>query len=268
MPQPPKTLNTFEALLQIISDLRGPEGCPWDKEQTHNSLARYAIEEVHEMVEAIESADDNHICEELGDVLFQVVLHTQLAKERKAFNISDVIESITTKIVRRHPHVFSDTKVKDAQEVITNWQAIKQQEKKNKPATGPLDIPTGMPSLQRAQSIGEKTEKYRFDWDNAEQVLKQLQSEIAELQEAIANPVSPSYKKNIQHELGDVLFSAAQLARHLEVDSEAALREANRRFTRRFAHMVASKNSLEEFTNSTPEEKESLWKQAKKSEVL
>ena len=121
MPHPPKTLNHFDSLVQVIRDLRGPDGCPWDQEQTHQTLTPYAIEETFEMVEAIESGDDSHMCEELGDVLFQVVLHAQLAEERKAFNMSDVVNSITSKIVRRHPHVFSDTRVQNSEEVLKNW---------------------------------------------------------------------------------------------------------------------------------------------------
>ncbi|AGH95120.1 nucleoside triphosphate pyrophosphohydrolase [Pseudobdellovibrio exovorus] len=265
MPQPPKTLNTFESLLQVIADLRGPDGCPWDKQQSHQSLARYAIEEVHELVEALESATDPHICEELGDVLFQVILHAQLAKERQAFDISNVIESIASKIVRRHPHVFSDVKVQDAKEVISNWQEIKKAEKKNKPKKeSSFDIPPSLPALQRAYSIGDKTQKYQFDWSNARQVLQQLRAEIVELEEALEDATAEQ-QKNIEHELGDVLFSAAQVARHLQVDPESALREANRRFIQRFENMVHQKNGLEAFIATSPEEKEQLWKKAKQT---
>ena len=262
MPQAPKTLNSFESLIQVISDLRGPDGCPWDKEQTHQTLTPFAIEEVHEMVEAIEIGEDAHICEELGDVLFQVVLHAALAKERNAFTINDVIESITSKIVRRHPHVFSDTKVKNTAEVISNWEEIKNEEKKNKPVKNSLfDVPSSMPSLQRSHKIGEKTEKYKFDWSRPQQVLTQLKSEIAELEIAMQN----NDPQNIKHEIGDVLFSTAQLARHLNMEPESALREANRRFIRRFEKMITYKNSLNEFVSLTSEEKENLWKLAKQN---
>ena len=263
MPQPPKTLNTFESLIQIISDLRGPSGCPWDREQTHTSLTPYALEETAELIEALESGNDPHICEELGDVLFQVVIHAQLANERGAFEIKDVLESINSKIVRRHPHVFADTKVSNSAEVITNWNEIKKQEKKNKPPKGIFDIPAALPALQRAHSIGEKTKKYQFDWTEATEVLKQLKSEIAELEEALQG----NNQVELQHELGDVLFSAAQLARHVNVDPEAALRETNRRFVSRFEHMVSSKQSLDNFIATSAQEKEQLWNEAKKSEI-
>lgn len=264
MPQAPETLNTFEALLQIIKDLRGPGGCPWDKEQTHKTLAPYAIEETHEMTEAIESGNDAHMCEELGDVLFQVILHAELASERKAFNIYDVIESINSKIVRRHPHVFSDTEVKDSDEVIKNWDEIKKQEKKNKKSSSQLfDIPKSLPALQKSHKIGEKTEKYKFDWSEPAQVIAQLKAEITELEEALKEQNSPKKQQHIQHEMGDVLFSAAQLARHLNTEPESDLREANRRFISRFEKMIALKGSLEEFVDLPSAEKEKLWQVSK-----
>lgn len=261
MPQPPKTLNHFDSLVQVIRDLRGPEGCPWDKEQTHQTLTPYAIEETFEMVEAIESGDDAHMCEELGDVLFQVVLHAQLANERNAFNINDVVDSITSKIVRRHPHVFSDTKVENASEVLKNWDEIKKAEKKNKPEKkkSALDVPVGLPALQRAHKIGEKTEKYKFDWSEAQQVLAQLKAEITELEEALIEKDA----SHIEHEMGDVLFSAAQVARHISVEPETALRHANDRFTSRFEKMLALSGSLEAFVQKTAPEKEQLWSKAK-----
>ena len=260
MPQAPKTLNQFDSLVQVLKDLRGPDGCPWDKEQNHQTLTPYAIEEVHEMVEAIESGVDADMQEELGDVLFQVVLHAQIANERQAFNIQDVIEGIVSKIVRRHPHVFSNTQVKDAGEVMQNWETIKQEEKKNKPKTKPvLDVPPSLPALQRSHKIGEKTEKYKFDWTEVEAVVQQLKSEIAELEEAMAEKNS----EHIQHEMGDVLFSAAQVARHLNVEPESSLRQANNRFTKRFEAMIKKTSGVESFTSLPSEEKEKLWKQVK-----
>lgn len=265
MPQPPATLNTFEALLRIVADLRGPAGCPWDKEQTHTSLTPYAIEETHEMVEAIESGDDAHICEELGDVLFQVILHAQLAKERGAFEIKDVIEGIAKKVVRRHPHVFSDVKVTNSDEVMKNWDEIKKKEKKNSPPKSPFDMPKSLPALHSANVIGEKTRKYRFDWNEPSAVLTQLKSEISELEQAL-NTTDPQRQKHLMHEIGDVLFSAAQLARHVDIDAEASLREANRRFVRRFGHMVTQKGGLDSFIATASDEKEQLWREAKANE--
>ncbi|MBC7742978.1 MAG: nucleoside triphosphate pyrophosphohydrolase [Bdellovibrionaceae bacterium] len=268
MPHPPNTLNQFESLIQVIADLRGPEGCPWDREQTHETLAPYAIEETHEMVEAIESKNDTHICEELGDVLFQVVLHAQLAKERSAFNIQDVIESITSKIVRRHPHVFADTQVNGIEDVFKNWDEIKKIENANKPQIkkSAIDVPPSLPALQRAHKIGEKTEKLKFDWQHASEVLTQLKAEIAELEEAMCESDSALKSEHLQHEMGDVLFSAAQLARHLQLEPESNLREANRRFCQRFDSMLTiSGLSSAEFSALEAAKKELLWSQAKRA---
>lgn len=263
MPQAPKTLNQFSSLQQVIADLRGPGGCPWDKEQTHLSLTPYAIEETHEMVEAIESRNDSHMCEELGDVLFQVVLHAQLAAERNAFTIEDVIEGIVSKIVRRHPHVFAEVKVSGTEQVLENWEEIKKLEKKNKPTVKPaLDVPEHLPALQRAGKIGEKTARVGFDWQQVSEVLAQLKSEITELEEAL----NQKNQQAIQHEVGDVLFSAAQLARHTNTEPETALRATNRRFINRFDLMIQQAGSLENFSALAPAEKEKLWALAKAAE--
>jgi tetrapyrrole methylase family protein/MazG family protein len=262
MPIPPKNLNEFQSLVQLMRDLRGPDGCPWDKEQTHLSLAPYAIEETFEMVEALEKQDDTEFCDELGDVLFQVVLHAQLANERKAFDISDVIKAIGEKLVRRHPHVFSELKVSGADEVIKNWDIIKAQEKagKVKPV---FNLPKGLPALPTAVKIGSKTEKLKFDWDNARQVLDQLKSEIAELEVEMNR--AELNAENLDHEMGDVLFSAAQLARHLNIDAESTLRRTNLRFQKRFNAMLAEcDDSTEKFVALSQAQKEALWQKIKK----
>lgn len=259
MPKAPQNLRTLEALVQVVSDLRGPDGCPWDKEQTHKTLTSYAIEEVHELAEAIENNDDKWIREELGDVLFQVILHSQLAKERHAFDLSDVIESISSKLVRRHPHVFSDQKVSGSEEVIANWEALKKQEKKNeKPFE--LNVPSGLPALQRSSKIGFRTEKMKFDWENAEQVWEKVREEFDELEEALDSDSD----ENIRHELGDMFFSLAQLARHLKMDPEQVAREANRRFERRFEEMMKLREERRlQWEKMSLEEKEGLWQDAK-----
>lgn len=245
-----------------MRDLRGPDGCPWDKEQTHLSLAPYAIEETYEMVEALEKQDDAEFCEELGDVLFQVVLHAQLATERKAFDIYDVIKAIGEKLVRRHPHVFSEVQVSGPDEVIKNWNEIKAQEKagKVKPV---FSIPKGLPALPTAEKIGSKTEKLKFDWDSSRQVLAQLKSEIAELEVEMNRAEIDN--GSLDHEMGDVLFSAAQLARHLKLDAESSLRRTNLRFQKRFNAMLADcDNNVDNFTALPASAKEELWKKAKK----
>lgn len=261
MPQPPKDLRSLSSLIQIVADLRGPEGCPWDKEQTHQSLAPYAVEEVAELVEAIESGDDRQTKEELGDVLFQVILHSQLARERSAFSFTDVLESLNEKMVRRHPHVFGDVVAKNTQEVWKNWEELKRKEKAEKPASKrALDVPLPLPALQRAAKIGHRTQKLKFDWENAGQVLEKVREEFAELEEAIEEKST----RALIHEMGDVLFSLAQLSRHLGLDPEQCLREGNRRFENRFETMMAvakEKNlSWEKLGN---EEKEQLWTEAK-----
>jgi len=264
MPTPPQNLKQFSSLVQVIKDLRGPEGCPWDLEQTHQTLIPYAIEETFELAEALENQDDSHICEELGDVLFQVVLHAQLASDRQAFNIENVIAGITAKLVRRHPHVFAETKVNSVDDIITNWAAIKAEEKKGKPQ--PLfKAPQGLPALMTAEDIGKKTEKLKFDWSNPLQVLEQLKAEITELEIEMKKTIVDN--DAVKHELGDVLFSAAQLARHLKVESESSLRQANTRFQKRFNFMLDHCNGDQEmFKNLSSQEKENLWKKAKLKE--
>lgn len=293
MPKPPVVLNEISSLLQIVADLRGPEGCPWDKEQTHQTLAKYAIEETFEMVETIESKDDPAFCDELGDVLFQVVLHSQLATERGAFSFQDVIQAISEKIVRRHPHVFSNLGSQSKDQVLKKWDEIKAEEKKKKsqPLNGvpgvqpsPIEIPKGLPALQAADKIGQKTEKFNFDWSHPKEVLRQMKLEIAELEEALDETVSPDAFDHITHELGDVLFTMAQLCRKLKVDPEFALRDMNRRFVTRFSKMIeilkmdqtitlsqteldfekANELILDHFKSMDREKKELLWIKAKK----
>jgi tetrapyrrole methylase family protein/MazG family protein len=302
-PENPKDIREcIQALASIIADLRGPGGCPWDKEQNHSTLAHYAIEETFEMVEALEereafrpkmtespSTDDKEkntkkntdqfsilsekFKEELGDVLFQVVLHAQLASEEGSFNFADVITSISEKLVRRHPHVFGDVKVTGSADVKKNWEAIKKTEKAARgEKTALISVPSGLPALQRAFTIGEKTHKMKFDWEGPQEVWLKVEEEIAELQEAMDNDII----SEIEHELGDVLFSLAQLARHYELDPEQVLRVANTRFLGRFEKMIQGYSDSEVKTSDTEEvlkkfgalsaeEKENFWELAKRS---
>ncbi len=264
MPKPPVNLNEFSSLVALMKDLRGPEGCPWDKEQTHETLAPYAIEETFEMVEALNSNNDQDFCEELGDVLFQVVLHAQLAKERKAFNIEDVIRSISEKLVRRHPHVFSQLGQISKEAVLENWDIIKAEEKKGKPK--PLfKFPKGLPATQAAQKIGDKTQKLNFDWSKPLDVLAHLKSEITELENEIKN--QSLNVAAIEHEVGDVLFTTVQLARHLNVDAESALRKTNLRFINRFNAMLDQcGKDLNQWLSLSADQKENLWKKVKDKE--
>lgn len=262
----PENLKNFESLVEVVAHLRGPEGCPWDKEQTHQSLAPYTIEEAHELVDALERQNqpdqENLLKEELGDLLFQVVLHAQLAQERGAFDISDVIAHLNEKMVRRHPHVFGDTKVENSAEVLKNWEEIKKQEKKDKILKGhasSFELPKSLPSLYKALKIGQKTEKLKFDWEDFSSVIGKVKEEIAELEECLNDS-----QDRKEEELGDLLFAIAQTARHLKLEPETALRKANDKFELRFFKMLKlAQDKKLEFTKLNLGQKEELWQEVK-----
>ncbi len=258
MPKAPENLKTWDSLIQIVASLRGPEGCPWDLEQNHLSLAPYCLEETCELIEAIEKKDDLALKDELGDVLFQVVLHSQLAQERQAFSLQDVLENLNTKMVRRHPHVFAEEKVSSSNDVWLNWEKIKKAEKKSLPEG--FHIAPTLPSLQTAYKIGVKTEKAGFDWNHVNDVLAKVKEELGELEEAFAQKKTEATFE----EMGDLLFSVAQLARHLDLEPEQSLRAANRKFELRYFKMLelAKKQGLD-FETLSDSEKESLWKKIK-----
>lgn len=262
MVRPPDDLRKFDSFLQIVEALRGPEGCPWDKEQTHRTLTPYAIEEAHELAEAIEAGDDAEMVKELGDVLLQVVLHSEIGRQEKRFDISDVIYAISEKMVRRHPHVFSDVKVQNSAEVLENWSAIKAKEKGPAKEETRFDIAASLPALARSQKIGEKTKRQRFDWSNATEVLLKVDEELAEVR---AEMNDPAKRAALESEVGDLLFSVAQLARHLGFDAEQALRTANTRFENRFFTMKKLiKDSGRDYDRLTSEELENAWKEVKR----
>lgn len=249
---------SFQTLVEIMSTLRSPNGCPWDREQTPESLTPYAIEETYELVDAIENGNLDEYIEELGDVLLQVVFHAQIGKEKNKFSIEDVLNSICTKLLTRHPHVFGDVKVKNSKEVLKNWNKIKKLEKKSFDQNK-FSIPKNLPALQKASKIGSKTKKERFDWKTAKQVMVKMEEEIKELGTA-------KTKKEREHELGDILFTVAQIARHMDIDPEQALRKCNARFEKRFFKMkeLAKKKNLN--FNTLPSVRlEKLWQEAKKA---
>ncbi|MFN9067079.1 MAG: nucleoside triphosphate pyrophosphohydrolase, partial [Bdellovibrionales bacterium] len=227
-------------------------------EQSHFSLAPYCLEEACELIEAIEKNEDSALKDELGDVLFQVVLHAQLASERQAFTLQEVLENLNTKMVRRHPHVFADKKVTDSHEVWLNWEKIKKAEKKSSPEG--FHIAPTLPALQTAYKIGVKTEKAGFDWSEVKDVVSKVKEELQELEEAI----SEKNQAATFEEMGDLLFSVAQLARHLDLEPEQSLRAANRKFETRYFKMLelAHKRGLN-FENLKDSEKENLWQQIK-----
>lgn len=271
MPKAPENLREFTGLLKVVEFLRGPDGCPWDKEQTHSTLTRFAIEEAFELSEAIDGGDVAEIKDELGDLLLQVVLHAEIARQDGKFDIYDVIQNLSEKMVRRHPHVFSDVKVKDSDHVIENWTAIKAKEKAAKGASSaqPLsfDVPSGMPALLKSQKIGEKTKKTGFDWQNASQVWEKVKEEFNELAFEVQHSSIQQGEGNLERvmeEMGDLLFSLAQLARHVDMDSEQALRITNQRFEKRyFAMQELVRLDGKDWLVLTPEEKEKYWQQAK-----
>ena len=220
----------LDPLVKVMSRLRSPDGCPWDIEQSHATLRRYIIEEVYEVLEAIDEQDPTHLCEELGDLLLQIVFHARMAEEAGDFSMQDVVDTVTEKLIRRHPHVFGDISVQDAAEVIVNWDAIKRREKKQKPKSALDGVPQGLPALLRANKLQMKAAKVGFDWDDVAPVWDKVAEELAELRQAaaIGNP------SEIEDELGDVVFAVVNLGRFLGVETEVALNRANNKFSRRF----------------------------------
>lgn len=246
----------FAELVRIIAVLRGPDGCPWDREQTHESLAPHLIEEAYETLGAIESGDPAALADELGDLLLQVVLHAEIGAGEGAFSIDDVIASIVTKIRRRHPHIFGTVTVSSSAEVTRNWDAIKREEK---PHTGTLgEVSEAMPALMRAQKISRRAAAAGFEWPDIGGVWEKVHEEIDELKDA--EPGSAE----AEAELGDLLFTIVNVARHLGIDAESALRTTCARFTRRFEHMEASAAAVPRVLGELePHEWETLWQHAK-----
>jgi tetrapyrrole methylase family protein/MazG family protein len=255
---------TWDDLVRVIARLRAPGGCPWDMEQTHESLKRNMLEEAYEVVEAIEHDDPAKLEEELGDLMMQPILHAVMAREDGFFTIDDVIAGITTKLIRRHPHVFGTLDVEDSAEVLRNWEAIKQAEPGNAHRTSALDgVPHTMPALMRAMDISRKAVKVGFDWPNAEAVLDKVQEEIEELRAELRL----NDKDRAADELGDLLFALVNIARWLKIDPEEALRTMVDRFTSRFQAMEAmAAANARELKSLTPEEWDAYWEQAKAGE--
>ena len=253
--------KAFEELVAIMHRLRAPGGCPWDGEQTHDSIKPYLIEEAYEVVEAIDARDDRELCTELGDLLLQILFHAEMASQRQAFAIGDVIRAISEKMVRRHPHVFGDTAVSGADEVVRNWSRIKSAERRAADDSSALaGVPRAMPALLRAQRIGEKAGHAGFDWSDATGVLAKVREELDELDEAIQS----GDRAHAEAELGDLLYAATSLARHLRVSAEDALKGAADRFSTRFRHMEAALAARQQDMHSaTPEELDALWEKAK-----
>lgn len=272
----------FQDLVALMSRLRSPEGCPWDREQTYATLAPMLLEEAYEAFEAVEEAREGrpeNLREELGDLLFQIVFYAQVARERGEFTIDDVTDAIHSKMVRRHPHVFGDVSVRDNEELLRNWEAMKAEEKR---AAGKVEdgsdsslldgVSSKAPALMEAHQLGVKAARVGFDWRNVDEIFDKLHEEIDELRTAIrerndAGPGSEPQHERVREELGDLLFAATNIARHLQVEPEAALKLTNRKFRRRFRHIERGlKARGREPGESTIEEMEELWQEAKQSD--
>ena len=249
--------SQFDTLVNIITRLRSPEGCPWDREQTHSSLREYLVEECYEVLGALDEGDSDDLCDELGDLMLQLVLHAQIAAEDGEFSIGDVITGLNNKLIRRHPHIFGTEKVMDADEVAQNWEALKQEERDA--GTSVLaGVPRQMPALGYSQAIQRRVAQVGFDWEDVDGVIEKLVEEIGEFKKADSG-------EQKAREFGDLLFTLVNIARRLGIDSESALREANRKFYNRFTCMeeLCLKQGLV-FANLSFNQQNELWEEAKK----
>lgn len=248
-----------------MAQLRAPEGCPWDREQTHDSIKGCLLEEAHEFLEAIDLKDDHAMAEELGDLLLQVVFHAQIAAEEKRFTLDEVIHEIAAKLVRRHPHVFGETEVANADEVVRNWEAIKNTEKGKEDRKSRMDgIPPGFPALLRAHKLQTRAAKDGFDWPDAAPVWEKIAEEEAELHEAIAQQDQDA----IEDEFGDLLFACVNLGRKLGIDSEAALLRASHKFENRYRAMEElATRQARPLSGRSLDELDTLWVAVKKGTI-
>ena len=290
----------FEKLVALQARLRGPGGCPWDREQTHTSLRKFLIEETYEVLDAMESGDTRHFSSELGDLLLQVIFHSILAEETGAFTISDVIESVHTKMVRRHPHVFGDVKAKNSKEVLKNWEQIKSEERAEKTARHSArqtatvssdvstaspsilaDVPKSLPAALEAYQLTRRAARIGFDWDDLRGIFEKIDEEKAEIVESLGalnkspsreelksqspKELAPSDLAHLEEEVGDLLFAAVNVARFVGTDPEIALKHANRKFLRRFQWMEsAAQAEGQKFADLPRERMEALWDLSKR----
>ena len=256
-----KDKYNIEDLLHIMELLRGPGGCPWDAEQTHESIRKDFIEETYEVIEAINKNDKELLKEELGDVLLQVAFHTQIEKEMDSFGFDEVCDGICQKLIERHPHVFGEVSVSSTDEVLTNWDNIKRKSKGQKTqGSSMLKVPKELPALMRAQKIQSKAKKAGFDWDNIDGAFEALYSELDELKAAMKNGSA----EEIRDEMGDLLFSCVNVSRFLDVDSEEALTVSNEKFISRYVTVEKLAEERNINMKETPiEELDELWKEAK-----
>ena len=260
--------TAFEDLVQLVKTLRGPQGCPWDREQTGETLKPHLIEEAHEVLEAIDIGDPRDLCEELGDLLFQILFHSEIASEQGDFDIYDVCRRIRQKMILRHPHVFGDANFKNSEELLRNWEKLKSQEKAGsgkepEPRKSILDgIPPSLPALHVARMISAKAAGTGFDWPDLDGIKEKLDEEIDELSEAVAL----ESQEKIQEEVGDILFTAVNIARFLKIDPETALARANRKFISRFQALEKHFQARGSLSETSPDEMEEVWSRVKNAE--
>jgi len=259
LPQDAETSRLFTRLLDIVERLRAPDGCPWDREQTSRTIAPYLVEEAHEVLEAVEADDPGAVCEELGDILLEVALLAQIAREENRFTVAESLRAICDKLVRRHPHVFGEETCTDAQAVKATWARIKAEEKRGR---GALEgVPRRLPALHRARRISEKAAGVGFDWADPAGVLDKVAEEIDELRGAIGDEA----RGRVDEELGDLLFALVNLGRHLGVDAEGALHRTSEKFLHRFAHVEGELTRRgRRPSEATLDELETLWQEAKR----
>ncbi|MEW5596694.1 nucleoside triphosphate pyrophosphohydrolase [Peribacillus frigoritolerans] len=255
----------FSKLRRVIAELRGPDGCPWDKKQTHESLKKFLIEEAYELIDSIDEGDDEGMVGELGDVLLQVMLHSQIGEDEGMFTIDDVIEGITAKMIRRHPHVFGDVEVNGEEDVLVNWQKIKEGEKggETKALKSILDgIEKSLPNLLRAEEYQKRAAKVGFDWDEVSEAWKKVQEEVQELEEEILSPNRDVQR--IKSELGDLFFALVNISRYYDIQAEEAVYKANKKFHQRFTYIEECiQRADKKFEDYTLEELDSYWDEAK-----
>ncbi len=251
----------FKKLIEIVNTLMGENGCPWDKVQTRESLKPYLIEEAYETLEALDGNNPEEIKEELGDLLYQILFHAKISENKKEFNITDVIESISNKMEHRHPHVFKKGTLETPDEVATQWEEIKIKEKGKAGRKSVLDgIPSYLPSLLRSQKLQKKAANHGFDWDKISSILDKLDEEVGEFKKAVLS----GKKKNMKEELGDILFVLVNIAKFSKIDAEEALRATNNKFIKRFQHIEAEVAKRDKTLKETPlEELEQYWQNAK-----
>jgi ATP diphosphatase len=296
----PTTGERFERAVAIMARLRGPGGCPWDREQTFDSIKPYTLEETYEVLEAIDNRDWHELTGELGDLLLQVLFYAQMAKDQGTFSIDNVLDRLSTKLVDRHPHVFGDVKAETSSDVLRNWEALKAEEKKKRletdggkaakdqgnPESVLGGVSTAMPALLEAHKLSLRAAQVGFDWPNVEGLFEKLREETAELQEQLKEfpppgpqpqergvagagrqPISDKLRQRLEDEVGDLFFTVVNIARYLALDSESALKKTNRKFKRRFQWMEQELQKSDRIPQQTSiEELDSLWQQAKRQE--